>query len=142
MNSVTRQERWTTTRDNILYLAIALGIVGAGALVAWYQEAHRLPIRMPISDKFFAFILTTAVVLGGAIKSSRKLWRSGRFWVATCLLLIVYVPLQWKLVAFSRIGLGFVWAMTFGELFCLFFILEWLVPPPVRHRQESSHQEP
>jgi hypothetical protein len=131
----------TTTRDNILYLAIALGIVGAGVLVAWYQEAHGLPIRMPISDKLFVFILTTAVVFGGAIKSSRKLWRSGRFWVATCLLLIVYLPLQWKLVEFSRTG-WFVSAITFCEFFCLLFILEWLVPPPVRHGQERSHQEP
>jgi hypothetical protein len=130
-----------TTTDNILYLAIALGIVGAGVLVAWYQEAHGLPIRMPISDKLFAFLLTTAVVFGVAIKSSRKLWRSGRFWVTTCLLLIVYLPLQWKLVGFSRIGLGFVSAITFGELFCLLFILEWLVPPSVRHREERSHLE-
>jgi hypothetical protein len=131
----------TTTRDNILYLAIALSIVGAGVLVARYREAHGLPIRMAISDKVFAFIITTAVVFGGAIRSSQRLWRSARFWGAMSLLLIVYLPLQWKLVGFSRIG-WFVSAMTFCEFFCLLFILEWLVPPPVRYRKEKLHQEP
>ena len=130
------------TRDNILYLTIALAIVGILGLVYWYQEAHNLPRRFPLSDKLFAFIVTTAVVFGGAVKSSRKLWRSGRFWVATSVLLLIYLPLQWKLVGFSRIGIGFISAITFAELFCLLFILQGLVPPPARHTNERSHQEP
>ena len=132
----------TTSRDNILYLTIALAIVGILGLVYWYQEVHRLPQRFPLSDKWVAFIATTAVVFGGAVKSSRKLWCSGRFWVAMSLLLLIYLPLQWKLVGFSKIGIGFVSAITFAELFCLLFILQWLVPPPLRHTKERSHQEP
>jgi len=131
-----------TTRDNILYLTVALGIVGVGALIVSYQESHGLPIRLPISDKMFAFGWTTALVFGYAIQKSRKLWPSPRFWVTICVLLIAFLPFQWALVGFGRIGIGLISAASFGELVCLLLLLEKLVPPLERHRHKAPHQEP
>jgi hypothetical protein len=95
----------TTTRDNILYLTIALAIVGIMGLVAWYQDAHGLPIRMPISTKQFAFVFTTAGVFGYSIRDWRRAWRSARFWIVLSVLFVTYVPLQWLLIQHIRINI-------------------------------------
>jgi hypothetical protein len=128
----------TTTRDNILYLTIALGIVGVGGLVIWYQDAHGLPIRMPVPDKVAAFLITTAIVFGYAIQRLRKLWRSSRFWWVIGLLLIAYLPLQWQLVQFTGMRIGLVSISVMLELFGFLFIVERLVPSQKRHEHEGS----
>lgn len=130
----------TATRDNILYLTIALGIVGVGGIVVWYQEAHGLPIRMPISDGMAAFFITTSLVFGYTIKYFRKLWSRTRFWVMLGVIFLGYLPLQWRLLQFTGMRIGLGTATAFVELLCLLFILEKLVPPE-RHRHEAPHQE-
>jgi hypothetical protein len=117
-----------TSRDSILYLTIALAIVGIVGLVARYEDAHGLPIRMPIPPKPFALAVSTAVVFGYAIQARRKAWHSIRFWVLLSGLLVVYVPLQWLLIQCTGARV-IPWAASAGiELFLLLFILEKLLP--------------
>jgi hypothetical protein len=134
------KEMKATTRDNILYLAIALGIVGILGLVAWYQDAHGLPVRMPISDRRFAFFFITAILFGYAIKAWRRSWHRFRFWVVLSLLFAIYAPLHLLLIRSVSLGL-----MTFGaiaafELFTLLVVLEKFLPR--QHIGSSSRNHP
>jgi len=118
----------TITRDNILYLTIALAIVGILALVAWYQDVHGLPIRIPISDRQFALFLTTAVVFGYSLQASRSAWRKPRFWIIFSVLLLLYVPLQWLVLQHIKINIFTVQIVVLAELFALFALLGALLP--------------
>jgi hypothetical protein len=115
-----------TARDNILYLTIALAIVGILGLVAWYQEAHGLPIRMPVSTKQFAIAFTTIGIFGYAIREWRRAWGSVHFWIVLSLLLVVYVPLQWLLVRYISVNIITFVIVGVVELFALLFVLERL----------------
>jgi hypothetical protein len=117
-----------TTRDNLLYLAIAFTIVGVLLLTFWYEDAHGLPIRVPISDMQFAFAATTALVFGSIIHAWRKSLRSVRFWVVLSLMLIVYVPLQWQLALRFSTRLLILGAITIVEVFVLSSIMTSVVP--------------
>src|SRR5215472_3117193 len=88
------------TRDNILYLTIALAVVAVALLAFRYRVSSGQPSHPLISASVFAFFLTTTVVFGCLIQVWRKAWRRVRFWVAIGLLLAAYCPLQWILVQY------------------------------------------
>jgi hypothetical protein len=118
-----------TTRDNIFYLMIALAFLGILGLVAWYQEAHGLSIRMPISTKQFAVVFTTVGIFGYAIREWQRAWRRVKFWTVLSILLAVYVPLQWLLVRHINVNIFTFVIVGVVELFTLLFVLEKLLPP-------------
>jgi hypothetical protein len=118
-----------TTRDNILYVLIALAMVGILGLVAWYQEAHGLAVRMPISTKHFAAAFTTVGIFGYALREWKRAWRNVRFWTVFSILLAVYVPLQWLLVQHTNVNIFTFVIVGMVELFALLFVLEKLLPP-------------
>ena len=112
------------TRDNVIYLTIAVAVVAILGSIAWYQSAHGMRIHMPGSNAQFATLLMIVGVFGYAIKEWRKAWRSVRFWATLGLLLIVYLPLQillFRYVVVNIITLPIVGAL---ELFLLLFLLE------------------
>jgi hypothetical protein len=117
-----------TTKDTILYLAIALVIVGILGLVAWYQEAHSLPIRMPLSSKQFAVVFITAGIFGYAIREWRRAWRRLHFWIVLAILFGIYVPLQWLLIGHINVNIFTFVIVGAAELFALLFVLEKLMP--------------
>jgi len=105
-----------TTRDNILYVAIACTIVGALLLRWWYQEAHGLPLTMPFSVARFELVFSTTVIFGYAIKENRQAWKRTRFWIVVAVTFAVFVPLQWLLIQHITLNLitfGFATAMEF-----------------------------
>jgi hypothetical protein len=99
------------TRDNILYLAISCAVVGAVGLTLWYQEVHRLPLRMPFSVRQVEFVFSTALVFGYAIKQNRQSWKRIRFWTMLTAAFAVFVPLQWLLIQHFELNL-----ITFGPV--------------------------
>jgi hypothetical protein len=117
-----------TTRDSILYLVIALVIVAVLGLVAWYQKAHSLPIRMPVSSKQFAVVFITAGIFGYAIREWRRAWQSLHFWIVLSILFGIYVPLQWLLIRHINVNIFTFVIIGVAELFTLLFVLEKLVP--------------
>jgi hypothetical protein len=97
----------TTTRDNILYLTIALAIVMIALLAFRYHISSGEPLRPLISQNAFSFVLTTSVVLGCLIQAWRKAWHRARFWFVLAVVCAAYLPLQWQLVHYlgSRLAL-------------------------------------
>lgn len=118
----------STTRDNIIYLTIATGIIGLIGIIAWYQDSHGIPIHMPISDRAAGFFITTAVVFGYTVQCFRKLWSGVRFWLVLSVIMAIYLPLQWRLVQATGFTIGRVSVITFVELLCILFVVEKLVP--------------
>ena len=86
-----------TTRDNLLYLGIALSIVAALGLVLWYQDSHDQRLHFPLSDKMVILCVTTVGVFGALISTWKRAWRQTRFWLLMLLLLVAFIPLQWFL---------------------------------------------
>jgi hypothetical protein len=116
-----------TTRDNILYLTIALAVVGLLALVARYQYAHGLPIHMPISTKQFAFGFTAIGTFGFAIQLWRRAWHSVRFWSILSMVFIIYIPLHWLLSEYIAANIVAFVVISVVELLILLFVLEKLL---------------
>jgi len=115
------------TRDNILYITIALVIVAALGLVAWYQDAHGQRIHMPIAEKPFLVLFSTAGVFGYAVKYRRKSLDSTRFWMVLSVAFVLFIPLQWRILS-RTFGVASFGALSVLELFLLLAILDKLVP--------------
>jgi hypothetical protein len=130
-----------STRDNILYLTIALAIVGILGLAFWYQEAHGLAHRFPVSDRQVGFVATTAVVFGYAIAHFRRSWRNLRFWVVLSLLLGAFLPAQFLLIRSMGTRIAKYRVLGMIELFVLLVILDWLVPSRDRHSGQGHPKE-
>src|SRR5579859_6070913 len=117
-----------TTRDNILYVIIALAIVCVGGLNIWYYVSRGLPVRIPISTKHFAVFLTTAIVFGYVIQKWRRSWKNARFWVVLILLAAIYVALQWLVIQYVPVNIATVTSAAILGLFAVLFILDKLIP--------------
>lgn len=116
-----------TTRDNILYLTIALAIVAVWGLVAWYQDAHGQQIHMPIPEHALMLFVATAVIFGYALKDRRKSWRNPRFWVVLSAAFILFLPLEWRIVLYTS-SAAVVAALSGPELFVLLVVLNTFAP--------------
>jgi len=81
------------TRDNVLYLLIALAIVGLIWVSAENDVSHGKKAEFPISFEVLSFASTTCIVFGYAIRQWRKAWRSVRLWAFLALFLMV-IPFQ------------------------------------------------
>jgi len=128
----------STTRDNILYMTIALSIVGIGGLIIWYDVSHGLPVRAPISTRQFAFVYIAALVFGYAIREWRKAWQSARFWTVLAILFVIYLPGQWLLIQYTHVNIIMFVLINLVELFALLFALEKLLPHEFRPRRKGS----
>ena len=117
-----------TTRDSVLYLAVAIAVVAAVLVVFWYREAHGLPTHRPIaSSRPFLFAASALTIFGFTVQQWRHSWGTTRFWVVLTSLFIAFVPLQWLVTSYTMQHLILFIMIAMLEVVALDFILQRLV---------------
>jgi magnesium-transporting ATPase (P-type) len=76
-------------RDRVLYLLLALAIVGSAVAIGIYDADHNL--KSDGQMQWFTTGIFTCLVFGFVIKSNRKLWRSPKPLALLLALLIVHI---------------------------------------------------
>ena len=85
------QSRRSRVRDWLLYVAIAVLIVGLAVAYGAYQGLTGRHTDLPL--KWLGFIAISALLFGYAIKASRRFWRTRKFWVILALFFVVHAGL-------------------------------------------------
>ena len=116
--------------DLILYVLIAIVVLGAFAFYGIYQARHGQHSDLPL--KWIAFGVLTAIVFGYTIRDNRMSWKQSRFWAGLLSAFVAHLGLGFLLRYFDAVPLLLLASIAAGE----FYVLNaWIIS----RRPNSSH---